>query len=443
MRRKKVAVIGAGPCGLSACKALGEFGVDYECLEAGDGVGGIWDVERGPGGGYRSLHTNTSTRGMSFSDFPFDDTYPTYPNAAEMLRYFRSYAEAFGVAKHIRFGQRVVSATPLGGGGWHLSVEGGESRDYAALIVATGQYNTPKRPHDRVPGRFDGEHLHVFDYLDAATPVDCRGKRVLVVGLGSSAAEVAAELCDPDSSVGQASHVLLAARSGHWVLPKIMDGVPLDAQSPHPADRPPAALRVLPGEMGPWVMRRAFAKVIRARMESLGGARGLGLPEPEASPWEDRPTMSIEFIPALKEGRIDVRSGIRSFEGPTVHFEDGTSSEADVILYATGYQLGFPYLDEETLGCEAPDLALYQRIAHPTREGLFFLGCCRVMCSMWPVAEQQSRWIARHLSGAFDLPDGKTRVQRAVPLASSLPVMCNFYVDDLRGEAGGLERSES
>jgi cation diffusion facilitator CzcD-associated flavoprotein CzcO len=438
MTARSVAVIGAGPCGLPACKALGEFGIDYECLEASDSAGGIWNVERGPGGGYRSLQTNTSTGGMAYSDFPFGENDPIYPKAQEMLRYFQSYAEKFQLSERIRFGQRVERARPLEGGGWQLEFGTGETREYRALVVATGQYNFPRRPHDSVPGEFSGQQLHVFDYLDASTPVDCRGKRVVVVGLGSSAAELAADLSDPDSSVGCASQVVLSARSGRWVLPKMIDGVPLDARAPHPAARPPAPLRLLPGDSGPWALRRIFGKVLRAQFEKQGGAQGLGLPEPTIEPWEDRPTLSLDFIPALQAGRIDVRAGIRRFEGSTVHFDDGTRTEADVILYATGYQLHFPYLELDTLGCAAPELALYQRISHPIHDDLFFVGCCRVMCSMWPLAEQQSRWVARLLSGSFELPPRDERTRQAVPLASSLPVMCNFYVEALRKEAGGL-----
>jgi cation diffusion facilitator CzcD-associated flavoprotein CzcO len=438
MEERKVAVIGAGPCGLPACKTLDEFGIDYECLEASDSAGGIWNVESGPGGGYRSLQTNTSTGTMSYSDFPFDEGYPTYPNAEQMVRYFQSYAEKFGLGQRIRFGHRVEHAIPLAGGGWRLEFSHGGSREYKAVIVATGQYNFPRRPHDSLHGRFSGEQLHVFDYLDASTPVDCRGKRVVVVGLGSSAAELGAELSNPESLAGCASQVVLSTRSGRWVLPKMVDGIPFDSKAPRPSDRLPAPIRMLPGESGAWALRRMLGKMIRSLSEKHGGAAALGLPEPEIDPWEDRPTMSIDFIPALQAGRIDVRSAIRSFDGSTVHFEDGTRTDADVILYATGYQLDFPYLDNKTLGCDAKELSLYQRISHPTHDDLFFLGCCRVMCSMWPLAEQQSRWVARLLDGAFELPGREDRSRKAIALASSLPVMCNFYVETLRKEAGGF-----
>ena len=94
MREIKIAVIGAGPCGLAACKALAEKGLAFECLEASSGVGGIWNVERGSGG-YRSLQTNTSVPGMAFSDFPFPEDSPVFPNAEQMVAYFNRYAENF------------------------------------------------------------------------------------------------------------------------------------------------------------------------------------------------------------------------------------------------------------------------------------------------------------------------------------------------------------
>ena len=96
------------------------------------------------------------------------------------------------------------------------------------------------------------------------------------------------------------------------------------------------------------------------------------------------------------------------------------------------------FLDPEILGCDAPDLALYQRIAHAEHERLFFVGCLRVGCSMWPVAEQQALWIAKALAGGFAPLTGRARRDAAIPLMKTMPVACNVYVDTLRREAGGL-----
>ena len=439
MRENKVAIIGAGPCGLAACKTFAEYGLDYECLEASDEIAGIWNIERG-GGGYRSLQTNTSTRGMAYSDFPFQGKEPSFRNAQQMVQYFQAYADHFQLSNQIRFHSRVVRAAPDPDGQWQIELGTGEVRQYSSVVVATGQYNSPRLPHASIPGQFSGRHFHVSDYLDTTTPIDLRGKRVLVVGLGSSAAEVAAELCNPEAPAGCAGQVILSARSGRWVLPKLIDGKPLDVRAPHSADRLPATVRALPGNSGQWLMRRALGKLLKSQSAKIGGARALGLPDPEIAPWEDRPTMSLDFIPALQAGQIDVRPGIQRFDHTTVHFTDGSQTEIDIILYATGYQLDFPYLDQKTLGCDARELQLYQRISHPVHDQLFFVGCCRVMCSMWPLAEQQSRWVASLLSGGFKLPSEIKRRDRAITLARTLPVICNFYVEELRRESRGFQR---
>jgi cation diffusion facilitator CzcD-associated flavoprotein CzcO len=439
LKKQKIAVIGAGPCGLTACKTLAEYELDYECLEASDAIGGMWNIERG-GGGYRSLQTNTSTHGMAFSDFPFEPGDPIYPNAAQMVEYFQRYAKHFSLADKIRLRSRVVHAHTEQDGRWVIELENGERGEYSSIIVATGQYTSPRSAHTDIPGDFSGNVLHVNDYLDAAAPVNMRDKRVVVFGLGCSAAEVAADLCNTNAPAGHAKKVILSARSGRWVLPKMIDGKSLDARSPHPSAQLPAVVRALPGNTGQWLMRRAMGEMMKAQSKKLGGASALGLPEPKIQPWEDRPTLSADFIPALQAGKIDVRPGIERFEGCTVFFTDGTQTEADTILYATGYTLDFPFLDNKTLGTDAPELKLYQRVSHPAHDQLFFVGCCRVMCSLWPLAEQQSRWVASLLSGAFELPSAKKRTKQATSLAHSLPIMCTFYVEQLRKQSRGFKK---
>jgi cation diffusion facilitator CzcD-associated flavoprotein CzcO len=431
MSASKIAVIGAGPCGLAAVKTLSEAGLSVDCFEAGEQIGGIWNVEAG-GGGYRSLQSNTSNPNMAYSDFPFSPEDGIYLTAAEMVDYFNRYATHFGLHDRIELAKRIVSASPAEGGGWRIEFSDGETRDYPTVVIAAGQYASPHRPHEEVPGEFSGDHLHVFDYMDALSPIDMRGKRVVVVGLGTSAAEVASELANPNAPAGCAAEVILSARSGRWVVPKVREGQPMDARAEHVSVRPPRALRALPMAAAEWVTRRMMGKGLRELTASLGGFESLGLPVPDIKPWEDRPTLSFDFLPALREGRIKVRPGLARFAGNTLHFTDGTQAEADVILYATGYDMSFPYLNDDALGCRATDLSLYRHISHPQHDGLFFIGYCRVMCALWPVAEQQSVWLAKVLSGAMELPESSVRKRKAISLRHSLPVMCNMYVEGLR-----------
>lgn len=433
MTKEKIAVIGAGPCGLTACKALHEKGLNFECLEASDEVGGVWKLQPG-NGSYRSLQTNTSIATMAFTDFPFSKTESPYRSAAEMLSYFNEYTDHFDLRRYIRFNNKVAAITPTETDQWSVQLEDGSTSTYTSIIVASGQYTAPRQPHASIDGQFNGRHMSVQDYMDVQTPIDLRNKTVMVVGLGSSAAELAAELSDPESNLGCAKQLILSARSGRWVMPKLTDGVPLDARSPHASTRPPAAVRWLPPEAGANLSRRVMGMVLRKKFAAAGGAEGLGVPQPSSAPWEDRPTMSTGFVCALQAKRIDVRPGINRFDGDLVHFDDNSSAQVDVILYATGYQLDFKFIDKAVLGCPAPALSLYQRIVHPRKTGLYFVGMCRVMCPLWPMAEQQCRWLAALLNNEFALPSLERQQSKAISLQGSLPIMCNFYLEELLRE---------
>lgn len=431
---ERVCIVGAGPTGLAVCKTLKEAGVSFDCFDAGRSVGGVWDVEGGYGGGYRSLETNTSIEKMEFSDFPFPDGSPMFVHHSQLLAYFNAYADHFALRDDIHLGVRVVDATPTEDDQWVVRFEAGEPKTYAAFIVCSGQYGTTRWPKPHPEGSFAGEQIHASDYLDPETPVECRGKRVVVVGLGSSAAEIATELAGGEGSKTIASHVTLSARSGRYIVPKLFHGKPLDSNSPHPGAQIPAAMLLVPEAARLRVVRAVMAKAFERIEKDVGGPETWNLPKPSFPVWGDRPTISEFFIPALEEKRIEPRAGIAKLDGNTVHFTDGSSCEADVIIYATGYQLSFPFLKEEVLGGAAGDIELYQRIAHPQQRGLYFIGFTRVLCSLWPVSELQAKWLAQVLTGDIVLPDMAKQKKRAIQVAKTDPVFCNFHVLDLRAD---------
>jgi dimethylaniline monooxygenase (N-oxide forming) len=428
----RVCIIGAGPSGLAACKVLRDAGIPFDCFEANRSVGGIWDVEGSQSGGYRSLHTNTSKAKMAFSDFPFPDEAPPFLHHAELLDYFNVYVDHFGFRERIRLDCRVTQARPNAGGAWQVDLEDGSSRTYKACIVATGQYETRRWPDPVPAGRFSGRQIHAADYLDPDTPIDCRGKRVVVVGLGSSAAEIATELAGGEKGPTLASHVMLSARSGRYVLPKLFHGEPLDAGAPHPSQSLPGFIGWLPEPVRVRLFRALLKRSLGKVEQEIGRPSDWNLPDPTFSPWAERPTLSEGFIPALEAGRIEPRPEISAFDASSLKFTDGSEADADVVLWATGYQPGFPFLDDEVLGCPADELALYRRIAHPTQRNLFFIGFTRVICSLWPVSEQQAKWLVGVMKGKIELPNQIRQARQAIQVAKTLPVFCNSYVLDLR-----------
>ena len=92
-----VCIVGAGPGGLSAARALKAMNLAYEQFERHSDVGGIWDM-RNPGSPiYESAHFISSRDLSGFIGFPMPKSYPDYPTNQQILSYVRSYAEAFGL----------------------------------------------------------------------------------------------------------------------------------------------------------------------------------------------------------------------------------------------------------------------------------------------------------------------------------------------------------
>ncbi len=126
-----VGIIGAGVWGLTACKALADFGVPHTCFEASDEVGGNWYFQNpnGVSSAYRSLHIDISKPSISFRDFPMPERYPDYPHHSHIFEWLRDYADAFGVRERIRFNTRVRRAERGARGGWSITLDDGSQRD--------------------------------------------------------------------------------------------------------------------------------------------------------------------------------------------------------------------------------------------------------------------------------------------------------------------------
>ena len=183
-----VCIIGAGPGGLSAARALKALGLPYDQYERHSGVGGIWDMSNPGSPIYESAHFISSRDLSAFIGFPMPRDYPDYPSNRQILAYVNSFADAYGLREPIRFGCGVRQCEKDDDGRWRVTLDDGSCRRYAAVICATGVTWDPNLP--AYEGRFDGEVRHSVTYKRAQ---EFRGRRVLVVGLGNSGADIA---CD-------------------------------------------------------------------------------------------------------------------------------------------------------------------------------------------------------------------------------------------------------
>ena len=319
-------VIGAGVSGLTAVKALGDWNIPHTCFEASDDVGGNWYF-RNPNGrssAYRSLHIDTSKNAISFADFPMDGRYPDFPHHTEIKQFLREYAERFGLRERIRFNTAVERAERLPNGGWRITSADGEERSFDALLVCNGHHWDPSYPD--FPGDFAGVTLHSHHYIDPTDPLDLTGKRVLVVGIGNSAVDITSEL----ARKGVAERVFISTRSGAWVVPKYVFGRPAD-QVFKTNPRLPLGLQRR--------MARFLPRLVSGKMEDFG------LPTPNHNFLEAHPTVSSELLLRLGSGDAVAKPNVAELLGDRVRFADGSVEEVDAIVYATGYQISFPFFD--------------------------------------------------------------------------------------------------
>lgn len=426
----RVTVIGAGACGIAAAKALADANVEFQCFEKGSRVGGNWVFRNSNGlsSAYRSLHINTSRERMQFRDFPMPKDYPDYPRHDLIARYFESYANAFELHRFIRFGTSVERAEPRAQGGFRLTLGDGMVEECDALIVANGHHWDPAWPEPSIPGSFAGLELHSHSYIDPDEPYALRGKRVLVVGMGNSAMDLACELGHP----GVAERVFLSARRGAWVLPKYAFGKPIDQNS------------VLPSFL-PASVRRAVAELWYR--VAVGRPQDFGLPKPEHHLDQAHPTMSDEILARLGSGDVIAKPALLRRDGHRVHFSDGSQVEVDVIIYATGYNVRLPFFAPGVVALKGNDLPLYLRIFPLDRDDLFFVGLAQPVGAVMPLAEAQAKLIAETLTGTYDMPPRSERArrtarERAAMFARYVPsrrhtMQLDFeaYMTDLRAEA--------
>jgi hypothetical protein len=373
-------------------KALKDAGLPAVCFEKGSKIGGNWvfDNDNQQSRIYRSLRINTSRDRMQFSDFPMPADYPDYAGHEQVARYFDAYAEAFGLRPSIRFRAAVASVAPQRVG-YRVRLSDGSEEEFGAVVVANGHHWDPAYPEPMPPGRFDGIVLHSHDYVSPTEPHQLAGKRVVVVGIGNSAVDIASELARAGAEV------TLAVRRGAWVLPKFIFGRPIDQ----------------PGLVPSTWSDAAKTRVAELWYRLLVGPPGPhGLPEPDHRLGHAHPTLSDELLPLLRDGRITPRPSISRFVGHDVHFQDGSHTRADAVVFCTGYKVTFPFFDPSFVAAPDNELPLFLRCFHLEHRGLMFAGLAQPLGAIMPLVEAQGRLFARYLTGEYELPDPDEMRQR-------------------------------
>lgn len=384
-RAKSIGIIGAGAAGLCGAKHMIEAGFNVTVYEIGSQIGGMWVFgnDNGRSSAYSTLHINTARNLTNFSDFGFEDSVPPFPSHRDMARYLSRYADHFGVTPRIRFRTKVEHVTPASSytsarPRWRIDLAGGEVAEHDTVMVATGHLTKPLEVPAFRDG-FGGQYLHSHDYKEPAPFV---GKRVCVVGIGNSALDIASDLAVTSSPV------VLVARSNALIFPKLVFGRPF--------------WDVVKGLYKPWVPVWLRNKVVRTLVYVVqGDMAALGFP---ATAKKVHATSNANIVNHIKYQRVLVKRGIERIEGRRIVFDDGTASEFDTLIAATGYLIDIDFMDKRVAEVKDNALDLYMRMVPPGWSGLYFLGFFNSDSALNWLAEGQIRWIREHETGRAQLP---------------------------------------
>jgi cation diffusion facilitator CzcD-associated flavoprotein CzcO len=342
-----VAIVGAGPAGVSIALSLRDRGIRPLLIDQADQVGSAWRNR------YDRLKLNTGRPFSHLPNRPYPKGTPMFPSRDDVVAHLDRHAREDGI--ELRLGVEVLRVDRRGRG-WCLRTLTGDI-EAGQVVIAIGHHHTPHIPHWPGADDFD-EIVHSADYRN---PGPYQGKKALVVGSGSSALEIAHDL-----STGGAAEVWLSFRTPPNVLLRSLPGgLPCDLIA-WPLYRIP--------------VRLADAMARAARRMSLGDLSEFGLPVPDegvffrAKHFDRAPAIvDKDVIDAIKNGSVTVVASVEAFESDKVVLVDGSRLDAQVVVAATGYESGLrPLVDHlGVLDATGNPLAVGTQ---PAASGLRFIG---------------------------------------------------------------------
>jgi putative flavoprotein involved in K+ transport len=368
-------IVGGGASGLSTAGALSMLGIRPTILDKDDRIGGSWERR------YECLKLHTIRRYSGLAHYPIPGDRPRYLSKNEYAEYLREYAEA--LALDVSLGERVDSLQKIpknaAGMTWELVTNAGKRRS-RVVVIATGHYSEPTIPTWEGIEEYSGEFIHSSQYTTGA---GYKGKRVLVIGLGNSGAEIAADLSRHGAagvSVSVRTPPPIVYREMFKILPVQMFGIALTPLGmPQIIDRIGAFLRRI----------------------SIGDLTAYGLDKAAWGPFGSKRPAVIDagFVEQLKQGRIQVRKHVLSFDKTGVVYADGSREIVDAVVAATGFRTGLDKLLKVANVIDGKGQPLFRSGRPTSAPGLYFVGFDETVRGHLYEINRESRRLAAEVEG--------------------------------------------
>jgi dimethylaniline monooxygenase (N-oxide forming) len=403
---KRVCIIGAGIAGLVTAKVLREDGFDTVVFEKQAEVGGVWAASRT----YPGLRANNSRETYAFSDLPYPDTADEFPTAEQVRDYLNAYIDHFGLRSLICLSTEVVSVSRVATHRFEVLVrpsgasEIAETLEFDFVVVCNGVFSEPHVPHIAGQELFQGAILHSSQLID---PGLVMGRRVVVVGAGKSALDCAAW------AGRHAQACTLVFRSPHWTVQHYIigriraDWVVLTRvfELFLPYHRQGRFQAFLHGPARSLI--RLWWQVLCSIIRRMRKIPAVLVPEAALPLGIESIVFGEEFYTALNHGQLELRRGsISRFVGAEAIELDTTEKvEADVVILATGWRQGVPFLDAELLSQVQRNrrLYLYRQILPPSEPRLGFNGyASSKACPL--TSEVAAHWLSQLFTGGLEIP---------------------------------------